>query len=186
MSGVQTTITITHAKETIGTIQNKLLKPASKPKEEADAIRNYANSIAGGDRDAKLAVQVNSGDAVAAHGTITLSSFVATNTLTVANQTFTCESSGASGNNQFNVGGTDTLSAAAAVVAINAHPNLKPYITATSALAVITITSLIPGEIGNSIVIAISAHGSVSGSGLLTSGANATTYSAQNTYHLGV
>lgn len=163
-----------------------MLKSASKQKEQAVSLRNFFHALAGAEHNAKLAVQVNSGDAVAAHGTITLASFVATNTITVGSQTFTCESSGASGNNQFNVGGSDTLTAAAAVVAINAHPTLSPYILATSALAVITITSLVPGDIGNSIKIAVSAHGTVTGSGLLTSGANATTYSTSNTYHYGV
>lgn len=182
---VQSVITITHAKETIGTIQNKVLGPASKPREEASKLHNYFNSIAGGDRDAKLVVQVNSGDAVKASGTTTFSSFAAADTFTIGSETFTCESSGASGNNQFNKGGTDTLSAAAAVLIINAHPNLKQTVLASSSGAIITVTSIVPGKIGNYINIAISAHGSVSAA-TLGSGADAATYSSQNTYHLGV
>lgn len=182
---IQTVITLTHATETIGTIQNKLLKPASKPKEQADAVRNYFNALAGKDRSGLMVAQVNSGDAVKAHGTITFSSFTAADTFTIGSETFTCESSGASGNNQFNKGGTDTLSAAAAVAKINAHPNLSQTCTATNVGAVITVTSLVPGKIGNYINIAISAHGSVSASAL-ASGADAATYSTQNTYHYGV
>ena len=185
MSNILTTITIKHNLETIGTVESKLLKQSTKPREQAIAIREFFNALAGASRDAVVTTQVNSGEAVAAHGTITLSSMVATDTLTVAAIVFTCETSGATGN-QFNKGASDTLTAAAAVIAINANTHLSPYIVATSNAAVITITSLIPGEIGNSIAIAISAHGSVSGSGLLTSGANATTYSSLNTYHLGL
>ena len=181
---VQSQITITHAKETIGTVQNRVLGPASKPREEASKLRNYMNALAGGDRDAKLVVQVNSGDAVAASGTITFSSFVATNTITVGTQTFTASAS-PSGNNQFLVTGGDTLAAAAAAAKINAHPALSPYLSATAASGVITVTCTIPGDVGNNIPLAISAHGSVSAA-TLASGASATTYSTQNTYHLGV
>lgn len=182
---IQTSISITHRSESIQTIKDKLLKPASKPREQAVALHGFMNALAGGDRDGKLVVQVNSGDAVAASGTVTLASFVATNTLTVGSETFTCEASGATGNNQFNVGGTDTLSAAAAVLVINAHPNLSQTLSASSSGAVITITSKVPGKIGNYIPLAISAHGSVSAS-TLASGTDATTYSTQNTYRLGV
>lgn len=185
MSNIQTTITITHAKEVIGTIKNKMLKPASKPKEQADALRNFMNALAGGDRDAKLVVQVNSGDAVKASGTITFSSFTGADTFTIGSETFTCENSGAAGNNQFNKGGTDTLSAVAAVAIINAHPNLLQTVIATNVGAIITVTCLVPGKIGNYVNIAISAHGSVSAA-VLASGADAVTYSSQNTYHLGV
>lgn len=182
---IQTTITVTHRSESIQTIKDKLLKPASKPKEQATALHGFFNALRGGDRDGKLVVQVNSGDAVAASGTITLASFVATNTITVGSETFTCEASGASGNNQFNIGGSDTLTASAAVAVINAHPNLSQTVSASSSGAVITITAKVAGRIGNYIPLAISAHGTVSAS-TLASGADATTYSSQNSYHLGV
>lgn len=185
MANKQTSITITHANEAQQTIVDKLLKQASKPREQFAALRNFFHAIAGGDRLAKVVVQVNSGDAVAAHGTITFSSFTGADTFTIGSETFTCENSGASGNNQFNKGGTDTLSAAAAVLKINAHPNLSQTVTATSLAGVITVTSKVPGLIGNYINIAISAHGSVSAA-VLASGVDATTYSSQNTYRSGV
>lgn len=185
MSNILTTITIKHAREAIQTIKDKMLKPATKPREQAVSLHGYFNALAGGDRDAQLTVQVNSGDAVAATGTVTFSSFTGADTFTVGSETFTCENSGASGNNQFNKGGTDTLSAAAAVLKINAHPNLLQYITATSAGAIITVTCSVPGRIGNNIGLAISAHGSVSAA-KMASGADAATYSTQNVYHLGV
>lgn len=185
MSNVQSQITITFAKETIVTAQNKVLGPASKPREQANKLRNYFNALAGGDRDAKVVVQVNSGDSVKASGTITLSAFANNDTFTIGSETFTCKTSGASGNNQFNIGGTDTLSAVAAIAKVNAHPNLLQAVVATNLAGVITVTCIVAGKIGNYINIAISAHGSVSGS-VLASGADATTYSTQNTYHLGV
>lgn len=185
MSAIQTTITLTHGKEQIQTIKDKLLKDPSVSWHQFVAIRNYFHSLIARDRSAKAVVQVNSGDAVASTGTVTLSSLAAADTITVGSQTFTASSS-PSGNNQFLVTGGDTLAAAAAAAKIAAHPNLSPYLTASAASGVITVTALVGGEIGNNIPIAISAHGSVSGSGKLTSGANATTYSSTNTYHAGV
>lgn len=186
MAAIQTTITLTHRKETIQTIKDKLLRPApAGAKNEFTALKGYFHAAAGGDRDLQAVVQVNSGDAAAATGTITLSGFVATNTFTIGSETFTCMASGASGQNQFNVGGSDTLSAAAAVLVINSNTNLAQTITATSSGAVITVTSKVPGRIGNYVGLAISAHGSVSAA-TLASGADATTYSSQNTYHSGV
>lgn len=185
MANILTTIQIKHGREAIGTIKAKLLHQASKPKEEAISLRNFFDALVGSDRDGQLTVQVNSGDAVKASGTITFSSFANNDTFTVGSETFTCKTSGATGNNQFNIGGTDTLSAVAAIAKINAHPNLLQTVVAANVAAVITVTCIVPGKIGNYIGIAISAHGSVSGS-VLASGADAGTYSTQNVYHLGV
>lgn len=182
---IQTNIQVTHGKETIGTIESILLKQASKPIEMANALVKFFNSLAGKDRSGEVIAQVNSGDAVAASSTITFSSMAASDTVTVGTQTFTCESSGATGHNQFNKGGTDTLSAAAFVAVFNGNPTVNQYLVASNAAAVITITCLIPGDIGNNIPTSISGGGSAAHA-VLQSGANATTYSAQNTYHLGV
>jgi phage tail sheath gpL-like len=185
MANIQTVIQVKHNKEVIQTIKDKLLKQSSNPRHAIQAVRDFFHSMLGGNRDAQVQIQVNSGDAVAAHGTITFSSFTGLDTFTIGSETFTCENSGASGNNQFNKGGTDTLSAAAAVAKINAHPNLLQTVVASNVGAVITVTCTVPGRIGNYIGLAISAHGSVSAS-TLASGADATTYSTQNTYHLGL
>ena len=98
---------------------------------------------------------------VQASGTITLSSMVATDTITINGVVFTCEASGATGN-QFNVGGTDTITATNAAKAINASVTAKVlnYVTASSSGAVITITAVQPGLQGNMNTIAVSAHGS--------------------------
>lgn len=184
MANKQTVITFTHGNEAYQTVVNKLLTISGAIK-QFQMIRNYCHAVAGGDRICKAVVQVNSGDAVAATGTVTFASFANNDTFTVGSETFTCKTSGASGNNQFNIGGTDTLSAAAAIVKVNAHPNLAQTISATSAGAVITVTAKVPGRIGNYIGLAISAHGSVSAA-TLTAGADAGTYSAQTTSRMGL
>ena len=107
--------------------------------------------------------------AIAATGTITLSSFVDEDTITIANVVLSGETV-PSGNAEFAIGASDTITAANAVVVINANPTLQPLVTATSSGAVITLTAVSGGTVGNFLTIAISAHGSVSGSGLLTGG----------------
>jgi len=120
---------------------------------------------------AQVAYAKVSTGAIQASGTITLSSMVATDTVTVNGVVFTCVSSGA-GANQFNVGLSDTATAANLAASINASITAKVInvVSATSVAAVVTVTAVQPGLAGNMNTIAISAHGSVSGSGFLTSG----------------
>lgn len=121
-------------------------------------LKNFIKMIVSGMRPATVQTKSN---AVKATGTITLSSHVETDTVTVNGIAFTCVASGATGN-QYNVGADDTATAVALVTALNANTTLDGMIVATSALGVVTVTALIPGELGNAITLAISAHGSVS------------------------
>lgn len=179
----QTIITLSHDTEAHQTVKDLLLKNSSKPRTEAVALSKFFDAASIGNRTCSFTVEVDSGDAVAASGTITFSSFVADDTVTVGTQTFTAKSS-PSGDNQFDVDGGDTAAAAALAAKINAHPSLSRVVTASAASGVITVTSYVKGLIGNQIGIAISAHGSVSGA-KLTSGTNATTLSGASTYHCG-
>lgn len=119
---------------------------------------NFIKRVVSGMGSATVQTKIN---AVKATGTITLSSHVATDTVTVNGITFTCVASGATGN-QYNVGADDTATAVALAAALNANTTLDGMIVATSALGVVTVTALQPGELGNAVTLAISAHGSVS------------------------
>lgn len=121
-------------------------------------IVDFMKKVVSGSHPASVLTRINS---VKATGTITLSSHVATDTVTVNGITFTCVASGATGN-QYNVGADDTATAVNLVAALNANTTLDGMIVATSALGVVTVTALVPGELGNAITLAISAHGSVS------------------------
>ncbi len=55
---------------------------------------------------------------------------------------------------QYEVYATDTLTAADLKRAINANTSMNPYVSATSALGVVTVTSLFPGVVGNTITLA--------------------------------
>lgn len=189
---IQTQITITHGKETIQTIKDRVLRPASKAKEQAVALMNFFNALAGTDRNGALAVQVNSGDAAKATATIT---FTATNTagdtVLINGVTMTAVVSGAT-NNQWNLGaGTATQQAAAFVTAVNASTTslISGQVTASNLLGVVTLTSNFSGIAGNAVTVAkgVDAGAVMTVSGArLSGGAAATTLSIANTYHYGV
>ena len=101
-----------------------------------------------------------------ASGTAVFASVVATNTLVIGGVTITAVNSGAT-SVQFNVGANDTATASNAVNTINALTTMNKVVQATSSGATITITSLIPGTIGNLITLSTNA-------GTITVGANLT------------
>src|SRR5262245_49884147 len=85
--------------------------------------------------------------------------------LLIGNQTLVAKSSGASGQNQWNLtsGGTaaaDAAGNAASVAAlINAHTTLSKFMTASATLGVVTITIDVPGDIGNGVKLEEGAAG---------------------------
>jgi len=172
MATIYDIIVVAHDESTAN-VERDLIAEAGHSQLAGLKLKDYFKAFTSGIRPAVIQSKSN---AVKASGTITLSSFVATDTVTVNGVVFTCVASGATGPLQFNVGAgnDDTLSAVELVNALNAHATLLTMIVATSALTVTTITSLLPGAIGNGLTIAISAHGSVSGSGRLASGTNGT------------
>ena len=95
---------------------------------------------------------------VAAFGLLT-STGAATNNDTglVCNQTITAKTSGAvAANGEFNLSATVGTQAANIAAAINAVAALKNQVVATAALGVVTITSLVPGTIGNGLQLSSS------------------------------
>lgn len=110
---------------------------------------------------------------VFATGTITNTALAAADTITIGAQTLTAVSSGATAN-QFNIGGSVTITAANIVTVVNSHAVLSKVVSASSLAGVITLTAVVPGIIGNQIALAISAHGTVSGA-FMASGAEGVT-----------
>lgn len=141
------------------------------PQESMESLSNYLDKLSAGCGHASVDMRSGGG---AASGTVTLASMVATDTVTVGNQVFTCVASGATAN-QFNVGVSDTATATNLAAAINASSSMAGVASATSAVAVVTVTSARYGAIGNLVALAISAHGSVS-SATLSGGTNSTSH----------
>jgi len=124
-------------------------------------LLNYLHSVTSGCEAAvdastprSMIVEVQDSK-VKASGTLTLASVIATNTAIINGVTFTAVAAGATGN-QFNVGGTDTITAANLAAAINASVTalVAGYVTATSAAAVVTVSSAFYGLAGNQTTIA--------------------------------
>lgn len=120
---------------------------------------------------ATVAVAVSSADPVAASGTITCASVADSDTVTIAGTVLTAKTSPV-GSAQWARGGTNTVDAAALTACINAHATVSQYVTASSALGVVTITANVRGVIGNLISLASSDNTTLAKSGTaLASGA---------------
>lgn len=139
--------------------------------------------------------------------TITLSSMVSGDTVTINGIVFTCRATPTGGLNiDFQLGGSDTDTASNLAAKINNHPSMVG-VTATASAGVVTlnnvgasltvsnsanatvaskitvITILTPGQIGNLCTLAISAHGSVVAP---TGGTEGTEYILSKNYKLAV
>ena len=109
-------------------------------------LENYIGGLSGGNHKASLAVKVG---AIQASGLITSTgAATATEIFTLCNVVFTARASGATGN-EFNLSATVATQATNIAAAINASSDLTGIVTATSALGVVTVTSVVPGLLGN-------------------------------------
>lgn len=163
--------------ETTGNAQADLIADTGYIEQAGLKLKDYVKRIVNGSRPAVVQTKVN---AVKASGTITLSAHVATDTVTISGVVFTCMASGATGP-QYNVGGTDSITADNLVAAILANATVDGMITASNASGVVTVTALLPGEAANGITLAISAHGSVSAARM----AGGTNGDAERTHYYG-
>lgn len=90
--------------------------------------------------------------AVQATGTLTVSGAGSSNgeTCLVCNVTLTAKTSGAvAADGEFNISATPATQAASMVTAINTVSTLTGKVTASNLLGVVTLTSVVPGLIGN-------------------------------------
>ena len=109
-------------------------------------LENYISSLTSGNQSALITAKVG---AVQASATLTSTgTATAAETFTLCNVVFTARASGATGN-EFNVSATVGTQAANIAAAINASSDLTGIVTATSSLGVVTITSVVPGLVGN-------------------------------------
>lgn len=115
--------------------------------ENLENLSAYLAALSGGAHSMDSAILVISNPALA---TITFTGApTASQTFTINGVTFTAVSSGATGN-QFNIGGTPTITATNLAAAINASSSAKLInsLRASSAAGVVTLTASIPGFAG--------------------------------------
>ena len=144
--------------ETSANVQRDLYAETGYSELASAKIKDYVKNCVAGAHPVVVQTKIN---AAKASGTVTLASFVADDTVTINGLIFVGKAS-PSGALEFACGVSDTADAAALAAKINAHTTLDGMVVATSALGVVTLTALVPGELGNAVTLAISAHGSVS------------------------
>jgi hypothetical protein len=166
--------------EPVGTLRDILSDSSSRKLPFAQKVRNYFKALQNGSRKAIVNSGVASGaaDAVAASQTLTFSdAATALDTVTVNGVVFTAETAGAVGN-QWNISalGTAPLRAAADAASLAAAINASAtdaasgVVKASAVGAVVTVTCLIPGVIGNSLPLAKSSTAITLGGAALASG----------------
>ena len=117
-------------------------------------FENYLGAVVGGNQSAKLTWEVG---AVKASGTITQATTGAANaqTLTILGVTFTALTSGhVAAAATWNRNNTVATSAANLAASINEYVLFSGVLVASAAAGVVTVTCVVPGLIGNSLVIA--------------------------------
>lgn len=129
-------------------------------------------------------VQTGSAAPVAASATLTLTSAIATDAITIGPTTLTASSTPANENEWEIDGATDADDAAALASAINDHSTLGQIVTATSASNVVTVTCKTKGVVGNAINIS-SADGTIVASAANLSGGTGGATDAATTYSKG-
>ena len=125
---------------------------AGLPKASLTNIINLLEGVQQGAYTASIDVHQTVEDSVAATGTITLATAAADDTVVIGGVTLTAKAAPAN-EAQFSQAGTDTQDAASLAAAINVHSVLGRHFIATSALGVVTVTSLVKGRLGNLIVM---------------------------------
>jgi len=152
------------------TVQDMLLRADART--SAQGLNNYISGALGGLYPSFLRFFAG---AAQASGTLTLDTVIATNTALINGVTFTAVASGATGN-QFNVGGSDTITAANLAAAINGSASalVNGHVLASAVGPVVTVTAKLAGVTGNAITIA-GGGATVAASGArLTGGSNGT------------
>lgn len=166
--------------------QDDLLDRVTKPgpKELAKALESYFRALGSGLESASVDVQSSSAAPVAASATLTLTSAVATDAITIGGVTLTASSTPANENQWEIDGADDTADAASLAAAINAHSVLSKVVSASSELEVVTVTCLVKGVIGNQIPIS-SADATIVASGSFLSGGTGGAQGSARSYSLG-
>lgn len=159
---------------------------SERKKEQALALSQLFKNLASGDKRGIIDVQTSSANPVAASGTFTLDTVIATDAVTVGGTTFTGTDTPSTNLHFDTDAGSDALIAASLASAINNHPDASDIVTASANGAVVTVTAKQEGEVGNEIVFtSADATITASGSGKLAGGTGGA-IEAPTTYNLGL
>ena len=148
------------------------LSPGQLP--AAQNLENYIGSLTGGNHMALIEAKVG---AIQASGTLTVATggSVAAQACTVLNVTLTGRAS-APAANEFVVSATAATQASNMAAAINASASLAGKVTASASDGVVTITSVVPGLMGNGFQLSAGNLANVT-AGAFANGTDGTSYS---------
>lgn len=176
MANVTTTIAFTGAKPAADLLRGAGFNTQDK-RGSLIKLAELLDRTAAGFETAAVEVKVGGTADVRASATATCASVIATNTLVIGKTTLTAVANAASPTSvQFRIGasgeGQNAECAANIAAAINANTTLNKLVSASAAAAVVTVTALQPGIVGNQIAFS-STGGTITctGSGYLASGA---------------
>lgn len=154
-------------------------KKAGQKNQNLNRLINLLSGLNVGANLGSVFIQGSSSDPVAASGTLTLTSAVATDAITIGAVTLTASSTPAN-ENQWEIDGADDAADAASLAAcINAHSVLSKVVAATSASNVVTVAALQKGVVGNQIPISSADATIVASGSFLADGAGGATDSAE-------
>lgn len=122
-------------------------------------FENYVGSVSGGNQSAQFKFQVGAVQATAT--IVSAATAVAAETMLLLNVTLTAKASGAvAANGEFNISATPATQAASIAAAINAVASLSGKVTAVvTSGGTVTVTSVVPGLVGNGLQISESLTG---------------------------
>ncbi len=159
-------------------VQELLRIDATKDQQGVQAVAQFIAEIAAKHHRGIVDVQTGSAAPVAASGTLTLVSAIATDAVTVGSVTFTATSTPTLSTHFEIDGADDTADAASLAAAINAHATVSQIVTASSLLGVVTITAKQKGVVGNFIPLSSADATITASAAFLASGAGGVTEAA--------
>jgi phage tail sheath gpL-like len=154
-------------------------KQADQKNQNINRLINLLSGLNVGALVGDVYVQGSSSDPVAASGTLTLTSAVATDAVTIGAVTLTASSNPANEDQWEIDGASDTLDAASLAACINAHSVLSKVVSATSATNVVTISALQKGVVGNQIPLSSADATIVASASFLANGAGGASDTAE-------
>lgn len=145
------TVTLTNVKADT----SAMVKPSGQGRENLKRLINALNGVQAGKLGGSVSLTASTTDAVAATATITSTGTASNNeTMSLLNVTLTAKTSGAvAASGEFDISGTVGTQATNIAAAINAVSTLTGKVTASANAGVVTVTSVIPGLIGNGLQI---------------------------------
>jgi len=173
------------SEKTQAQVQDMLQISTTKDREAGLNLSGFFKDLASKAHRGIVDVQTGSAAPVAASGTLTLVSAIATDAITIGTTTFTATSTPTLSTDWEIDGASDALDAASLAAAINAHTTVNQIVTASVASNVVTITAKQKGVVGNFIPLS-SADATITASAAFLAGGTGGVTEASTQFSFGL